>query len=749
MLRGIFLTLLCASAAAQTQTVPISGTVTVQIPAPVAGPPGPAGAPGVPGAIGAPGPAGTSPSAASVAAALAATPSFVAAVAAAVGTPPSTCGSAPASTTATISCPTGFTGSWTQTTSYTSTAAPACWTPTLSPSSAPATACAPIIVPPPLTSACPATSGPLTLNAKVTRATGISPLLVFFDATGTTDSSLKGNTTAFQDVAYSWTFGDPNSGTWAYGSNPGKNSRNTATGGIAAHLYVTAADTTYPVKVTATDGTNTASCTLSVTAYNPAGLNGFASTTCVANATPVAGAGGCPAGAAVVASASFSTPLPASLSGKRVLFHCGDTFTGDNVTLSGVKWSVGAYGGCEGTQTNRPIFNDTGSNYQVAINPSAGDGRIADIDFEGNGKAAGAVSMAAAPTQPIPYQITLSNLNSNGNAAGYYWAQGAQWGLIGSTQLNSRSSIAVFINSSANNPTQWNGAFPNLNYQAALGNFVNGVGSAGGSGSGIEAFRTAACRLCAFENNTIENSNNVGAVFKLHNGNTNGSLTTWTGIYTEYIEISDNLFTGNSGAILSDIAPQNGGVDERLRNFVIERNLYSATTTAWGGELLMLGGANLTVRDNVFYMPAAGPQIYASLGVQFMLRGTGNLFTVQYNEAYNNTCYAPNSEPTQTCIGFDTTGGRAAATANSLAKNNLFYVPAATGPAVDNTGTGNTVSSNTVTVTANPGFLNASGKFALVSDFKPTANSPGVSVPVLTDALNIPWSPWSLGAVRP
>src|SRR5258707_721541 len=144
------------------------------------------------------------------------------------------------------------------------------------------------------------------------------------------------------------------------------------------------------------------------------------------------------------------------------------------------------------------------------------------------------------------------------------------------------------------------------------------------SGSGIEAFRVGACRLCVFENNTIENANNVGGVFKLHNGNTNGSLATWTGIYTELIEISDNLFTGNSGGVLSDIAPQNGGVDERLRNFVIERNLYSASTTAWGGELLMLSGANMTLRDNVFYMPAATSTLYAALGAQVAQRGSGN-----------------------------------------------------------------------------------------------------------------------------
>ena len=89
---------------------------------------------------------------------------------------------------------------------------------------------------------CTGTSGALALKASAVRGTGISPFLVFFDATGTTDSSITGNTTVFQNVTYTWDFGDTGtsgSETWAYGSNHGHNSRNNATGGIAAHLYVT------------------------------------------------------------------------------------------------------------------------------------------------------------------------------------------------------------------------------------------------------------------------------------------------------------------------------------------------------------------------------------------------------------------------------------------------------------------------------------------------------------------------------
>ena len=221
---------------------------------------------------------------------------------------------------------------------------------------------------------CTGTSGTLTLRAKMVRDTGISPLLVFFDATGTTDSSIGANMTSFQDVTYTWNFGDTGASgtdTWDYGANKGKNSRNSATGGVAAHLYITTGvDTAYVATVTAHSGSNTASCQLGVTAYDPSGSHGFAGnkTTCVsASGTPAPGSGGCPAGAAVLNTSSFNTALTKLGSGTRVLFKCGDTFTGDNATLSGTTWSVGAYGGCEGTQTNQPKFSDSGSNYQLNI----------------------------------------------------------------------------------------------------------------------------------------------------------------------------------------------------------------------------------------------------------------------------------------------------------------------------------------------------------------------------------------------
>ena len=587
--------------------------------------------------------------------------------------------------------------------------------------------------PPPTGLSCTGTSGSLTLRASMVRDTGISPLLVFFDATGTTDSAITGNTTAFQDVTYTWNFGDTGASgteTWAYGSHPGHNSRNSATGGVAAHLYQTVGvDTAYVATVTAHSGSNTASCQLGVTAYDPAGSHGFAGTktTCVsASGTPVPGSGGCPAGAAVLNTSSASTALNGSRSGKRILFKCGDTFTGGE-TISGVTWSVGAYGGCQDTQTNRPIMRGT-----LAVNmQSTGDGRIADLDFESTG---GAAVLSNSNYDYIPYQITLYNLLSNGNNTSYYTAQGAQWGYIQLVQTGMGTQQGTFINFAQNNQSQWgtNSLYNNINYQAVMGSSFNGVG-APNNGAGIETVRVSACRMCVFENNVFENANNIGAVFKLHNGNTKITSPTWTGVYTEYIMETDNLFSGTSGANLVENAPQNGVTDERLRNIVVERNIFAGRSTG-GGRQILVSAVNETMRDNVFNGTIAG----GGSGAQIAERGIEPV--PQNVEFYNNTCYGGGS-----CAAFSGTNF-AAPGINSFAKNNMFY----NSGTIANSGSGNTISNNTLTTGNNPGFMNASGSFSVISDFKPTANYSGAtSVPVMYDALGTTWSPWDLGAIDP
>jgi len=618
----------------------------------------------------------------------------------------------------------------------------------------------------------------LVLRAKVVRSAGISPLLMFFDATTTTDSAaLGGANNTFQDVSYTWDFGDTGasgSGTWAYGANAGHNSKNTATGAVAAHLYITnGSDTTYPVTVRAYDGVNTASCSLGVTAYDPSGANGFpgSATTCVAaSSLPVAGSGGCPAGAAVLQQSNIGSAFSAKLaSGKRILFKCGDTFTGSgsigSSTTQVVKASIGAYGGCENTTTKRPIL----SSGNITINEGTvvngvwvpeTDVRITDLDFESSGYTASAITYAGANSNANPAhlgskQITMYNLNATQYGAGFYMDNGTESGLIQSTCSGKNlADYCSFWNFSGNTCLDGTpaagcggGGYVNNAYNALMGNNLDGAPNPGSGGG--ETVRVGDCRLCIFSNNRIANSSpNWGATLKFASGNWGSSV--WLGQYSEYFEIADNLFTGTSGTVMVSMAPMNAQNDERERYGIFERNYIQGTVgaagTGNGATKVAVAAVNVTVRNNVWFVPA-GDTYISDYNLQVSKYGIEP--TASGVEVYNNTCYALTQQ--SSCAAFAGGDSMAAPGINSFAQNNLFYNNGTNATAVRNDGTGNTVSNNTTNSAANPLMINANGSFNVISDFQPTQNySGGGEAPVWYDAVGEVWSPaWSLGALKP
>jgi hypothetical protein len=279
-----------------------------------------------------------------------------------------------------------------------------------------------------------------------------------------------------------------------------------------------------------------------------------------------------------------------------------------------------------------------------------------------------------------------------------------------------------------------------------MGNSFNGQGLVS-SDNGRETFRLSACQWCVITNNTFENANNVGSVMKINCANTHISQATWIGQYCQYLEISDNYYTGTSGTILLETAPENNLYDERFRYIVFERNFVKGSTASGGGATKMLVSAvNETLRDNVFYVPSGDPAI-SDYNMQISQLGVEPIASAV--EVYNNTCYALTRQ--SGCAGFISGDGTNAAGINSSAENNLFYNDGNSGTAVVSNGSGNTVSNNTTNSAASPQLINATGAFSVISDFQPTQNySGGAEVPVWYDALEEAWSPtWSFGAVKP
>lgn len=661
-------------------------------------------------------------------------------------------------------------------------------------------------------SACPASSGTISTNAvTASRANGASPLLIFFDASATTDSSLGAGADPFTDDTYTWNFQDggiSGSGVWQNGSSANKSSTNSATGAIASHLFIysltpgSGAQTFRP-KLTVSNGTSSLSCLGPViTVKDPAAAGGYptTATTCVSSSsTPVAGANDCPAGTNVLKTSSFNTALNATFmgSGKRVLFLCADTFSGSNAALNGVNMDVGAYGFCENTQTNRPIFNVPLNTSAFVIGSAASDWRIHDIDIEGPASSLGNGANAAIQCNGnVCTQGTVYNVKSNGPGAGFYDFNGTQIGLIG-FNAQPMGNINTFLNPSENQRVDGVKTYSStatyrlVDYNTIQGSFFDGKGQPSG-GANIEVVRISACRKCVISNNTIQNANLGGAVLKIHNGNPS-SQTAWIGQYTEQLVLSDNLFTGNAGAQMVELAPQNSQTDERLRKVLFERNLMKPIG-AKAGMAVLIDAMNARASDNVSYnnqSPNGSAFVVGRRGIEwgsvfqgYALESCPNNFSHPSQCSGNATAdfgtpfVAYGSEPsgvelwnnsliqTQSNTGANFQGRCTGASDPTCAgggqnfyqgggnylQNFLMYSTGGGSVAADGqhpTGA-NTIGNNTTTVTSNPALTNGSSSFGLLSDFIPTTNYSGATaVPVFFDGLGVSWpsAGYDLGAI--
>ena len=643
------------------------------------------------------------------------------------------------------------------------------------------------------------TAGALTLRATVTRTTGIWPLYVGLDATATTDTSIPANTTSFTDDWYAWDFGDAGpsgTGTWANGSSPGKHSKNAAIGAVAGHVYFQtdgSGDNTYTPQVTATDAAgNTIGCTLSVTALDPNGTNGFpgSATTCFYNSTVGTG---CPSGATQTSTGAWTSALP-NAAGHRYLFKCGDTFTGDNNVSS--QWiknnggTIGAYGACEygaSTSPARPIFNDTGTNgvFYALLNPSGGgvvsDIRIHDIDYEAastggpfmgtfcQGAGCGPGTPTSVPNSPS--QFTYFNNTANNAPSGFGsmgWCAQCAWVSNTYVGVAGAHSIGIVMNNheclpgtvsptalycGAGSYVQSN--YFNVDHNAFINNNLNG--NLPVSGNGIETLRIGAGVAGVIADNTLQNSNYAGggANLKLHSAN-HQDQATWSGEYTQWMVVTGDLIQGASGSQAMELAPQNWSFDERLRYNLIDGILVSSTT-AGSDALLWLDSSYSAVRNSVFYQPSTATHAEIA-GIRGEARLISGGTSPVYNEIYNNTCYFKVFVNYQYCVWMQAVSGQGGPQMEySSLINNMFHAISNIGGTTairDVLGTAtshNTISNNSSAPTDDPAPVNASGTLLQMSDWQPTAfYSGGTSVPNLYDALGTAWSPtWDLGAVHP
>src|SRR5262249_49734254 len=134
------------------------------------------------------------------------------------------------------------------------------------------------------------------------RASGVAPLAVFFDASASACDGCAGIDNAWHDLSFTWDFADPGAGKWAVSGHK----KSIDIGPSAAHVFETPGK--YTVKLTVTDPLSgqTAEITQSIEALDPDGAFPGDKTFCY-RATDSGDFSGCPAGAQQKTAASFST----------------------------------------------------------------------------------------------------------------------------------------------------------------------------------------------------------------------------------------------------------------------------------------------------------------------------------------------------------------------------------------------------------------------------------------------------------
>lgn len=604
-----------------------------------------------------------------------------------------------------------------------------------------------------------AAPGGIVLSLVPARTSGVAPLAVFFDASGTTDIAIT--TRPFHDLEYTWSFGDPGSGTWASGAQPGVSSKNSATGPVAAHVFETPG--TYTVSLTAFDGTSTAATTTTITVQNPDTVFAGTNTICI-NASG-SDFTGCPSGADTSTNSNFVTALSANIAmHKRILFRRGDTFTAATsaaITVTG-PGIVGAFGtgvapvvqmtGAE-TPNNAPILNLSSAN-----TPTIKDWRIMDLELDGLGK----TNSVGIDTHGSIKQVLVLNMNMhdikdgilfNGSMLEYLVANGYP----AHTMYDEMAIVDSTISPVVGLGDGWR-IFAAAIHFSIMGNELGDMVNAAGSGSHVVRIPYISKGVIA--NNTIARSS-LNLAIKMHgpywcdadsivgtcdSPNNNAPMplgysyltnTPPIGPYaatsgeTEQVVVSDNKIIGAGSPYLVVTGPRDGVNDERVRDIIIERNWFQASNSLTQ-KAVVIHSYETTARNNICDMTGGAP--WVACFEPSLYSSTSAAHPPYDIRIYSNTAYRGNSGSDFSVVKIDTTS------TNVTVQNNLAYAPLSTSTMVVNgTGGGGLVQSNNSTpaqikntfpawVSANP---SSPENFSLTAGSY--ARKAGLAVPVWSD----------------
>jgi hypothetical protein len=232
----------------------------------------------------------------------------------------------------------------------------------------------------------------IVLNVTPSRTSGVAPLAVAFDASGSTglaQSDVLG-------ASFSWQFGDAGAGLWSTTGTP----KNQASGFLAAHVFETPG--VYQVIAQVTDSAGqTAMQSVSITVADPDQVYA-GNTRCVSRTGNFVGA---PAGCAQISSSSLSTQINwvNAASGRRLLFRRGEVWSGNFELTGNGPTTVAAFG------SGAPPLIMTQPGAENGVWMLGTDARLIDIDIDGSQMASGESGGSSDGTHNLALRVRSQN----------------------------------------------------------------------------------------------------------------------------------------------------------------------------------------------------------------------------------------------------------------------------------------------------------------------------------------------------
>jgi hypothetical protein len=505
----------------------------------------------------------------------------------------------------------------------------------------------------------------ISLSLVASRTSGVGPLAVFFDASGTTSTQTSN---PFHEVYYSWNFGDSNgNAAWTYGTRTGSGSKNVAYGPLASHVFENPG--TYTVTLTGFDGVSISQNSVVITVTDPATVYSqrhfYSNDTTYAVGTPADN------GTTVFrhdSTSDFDAAIATDIATNRALyFEWGDSFASSSAA-SVIVDGPGTIGANPYGSGTKPSITGNVGKFSLgnSTNNDFADWRIVDLSMPASG-AGNTITLGGTVDGLLVLNCDITNTSH-----GVYFPINTLDAHNNPTKIQNIYKNVFIVGCVIDTVDQYHifGGAENL---VILGNKTTVATNA-------HSIRTQWSRNAVISNNEIGTAFQTcltirGVCYNVADRTGSGVLGFYTledQIYTERNIVSDNKMIGGAGVnpLFSYTTITSGLPETRFRNSIVERNWIILGGAGAGNTNVpfQFEGQLISIRNNLFDTSLSSAPA-GETGIQIAPQASSQ--TVDSVWVYHNTHYS--SRATGTLVFFNEAS--TPDPTNIKVKNNLIVAP--------------------------------------------------------------------------